>query len=69
VSLLDYDFNQPEIPPEVRLVLRNMGDKYRQYKLQGRLWEANGIAKGFRMLARAYSPDFQETEPTGWGSL
>ena len=69
MSLLDYDFNKPEFPKEVRLVLRNMADKYRQYKLQGRLWEASGVSKSFRILTRAYSPDFEETEPTNWGSL
>ena len=69
MSLLDYDFNKPEFPPAVQLVLRNMADKYHQYKLQERYWEACGMAKGFRMLTRVYAPDFEDTEPTGWGPL
>ena len=69
MSLRDFDFDKPDLPPEIRLVLRNMADKYCQYKIQGRLWEASGVAKSFRMLTRVYGPDFQDTEPTGWGSL
>ena len=45
-------------------------DKHEQYTRQGRDLEAVAMHKSFRMVKRSFRPDdFQDTEPTGWGSL
>jgi N-methylhydantoinase B/oxoprolinase/acetone carboxylase alpha subunit len=69
MSRISYDLNQPEFTDEVRAVLRSMIDKHEQYERQGRMHEANAMAKAFRITKRAYKADFEDTEPTGWGSL
>jgi hypothetical protein len=69
MSRISYDLNKPEFSEEVRTALRNMIDKHEQYERQGRMHEANAMAKAFRIAKRAYLPDFEDTEPTGWGSL
>lgn len=69
MSRIVYDLDQPEFTEPVRQGLKNMIDKHEQYERQGRVYEANAMAKAFRMIKRVHKPDFEDTEPTGWGSL
>ena len=69
MSRISYDLDQPEFSEKTRMGLRCMIDKHEQYERQGRMYEANAMAKAFRILTRAHNPDFEDTEPTGWGSL
>lgn len=69
MSRISYDFSKSNLSDEVRNAMHNMIDKHEQYERQGRMYEANAMAKAFRILKRTHTPDFEDTEPTGWGSL
>ena len=69
MNLLELDVDQPEFTVIEKLILREMIDKYEQYMRQGRCFEASGVARAIQITYKRLKGDFEDTQPTHWGSL
>jgi hypothetical protein len=61
-------FDSRFLPTDSR-VLINLLEKYEQYVVQDRLWEAKGIERAIEILYACKLTEAQDTKPTEWGSL
>ena len=69
VSRLTIDIDQPEFLPVEKGILLELIDTHERYECQGRTFEANSMAKAARIVFRRLKGDFEDTQPTNWGSL
>ena len=69
MNLLDLNIDQPEFTVIEKVILRELKDKYEQYMRQGRCFEASGVARAIQITYKRLKGDFEDTQPTHWGSL